>query len=97
MTQNGTITVLDPNGLVESSRLKVSMFPNPVVDRVAIESAEVVTRVEIMDANGRLIDFENFYPSTSTKYINTYDLESGMYFFSIHTENGIAVKQLIKN
>lgn len=67
----------------------VTVFPNPVRDRVYIQSKEPV-EVSLFSLDGR----SKFYGTQ--KVIETNDLESGIYFLKIRTANGIVTKKIIK-
>lgn len=68
----------------------ISVYPNPANDVVNIE-AEGLNNVVIFDVTGREV---RALGAETT--IDISDLEAGVYFFSIETENGTAMKKLVK-
>jgi hypothetical protein len=75
----------------------ISVFPNPVSDVVSISSnLNAMNSVSVIDINGRVIKNVE-YNGVSNLEINISDLNSGVYFLNIATENGSATKKIIKN
>ncbi|UOK41675.1 MULTISPECIES: T9SS type A sorting domain-containing protein [Flavobacterium] len=81
---------------VESS--KFTVYPNPVNDIVKISNGEnlQINKVAITDINGRTVKTLDFNGVTETQ-INVSDLNSGIYFMSIDTNEGTATQKIIKN
>jgi plastocyanin len=96
-TQFGVITVVIPNSLNELPAVEVGLYPNPVVDRLAVESSEVIDRVELRDVHGRLVFSERFNGAMNKIYLSTFELSSGLYSVSVFTNEGVGVKQLFKD
>ena len=71
----------------------VTVYPNPVHDILTIDSQVPLTKVEIYSVFGQKIT--EIYSGFKT--IPTDNLSSGMYVFKIYSENGTAIKKLIKN
>lgn len=70
---------------------KVTIYPNPADDYINIKlegSLELIT-IEIYNGIGQII------MTTKDLIISTRDLESGIYFFKIKTNNGISLKNII--
>tara|TARA_B100001059_G_scaffold206200_1_gene216827 strand:+ start:402 stop:3791 length:3390 start_codon:yes stop_codon:yes gene_type:complete len=70
---------------------KVTIYPNPADDYINIKlegSLELIT-IEIYNGLGQII------MTTKDLIISTRDLESGIYFFKIKTNNGISLKNII--
>jgi hypothetical protein len=91
---------------VTSSNLKVdeffsskfSTYPNPANNNVTISNTDniIITNVILTDINGRNVK-EVKVNNVSETEINISDLTSGIYFMNIDTDNGKAVKKIIKN
>jgi Secretion system C-terminal sorting domain/Fibronectin type III domain len=70
----------------------ISIFPNPATDILNINGVEGITSLVINDINGRTI--KTVSNATS---INISDLNAGVYFVNITTENGNVTKKFMKN
>ena len=89
---DGTLGIRD----VLSSNFATS--PNPAKDTITLTNSgsNVITSVSITDLNGRTIRTIDANTNANIQ-INVSDLNSGVYFMSIDTEAGKAVKKFIKN
>ncbi len=78
---------------------KFSTYPNPANDIVRLANAEniSVNKIEVTDLNGRTVKTMNFTEGPATIEINVADLSSGMYMMNISSDQGKAVKKIIKN
>ena len=70
-----------------------SIYPNPTTDVLHINQVRDITKLEIINVNGQLV----LTQSKSLENINVSQLQNGVYFLKVHTENGIATKKFIKN
>ena len=73
------------------------VYPNPVNDIVnislAVNAVEVeINKVTISDVNGRIVKEFN----SNLNQLNVSDLNSGVYFLNIETQNGKATKKIVK-
>ena len=85
----------EPGEGVEEFASSFNIYPNPVSDRLYIETltqTQTLT-VEIYDVYGRRQSMVNGQQST---VIDVSDLNSGVYFVKVVTENGETVKRFIK-
>ena len=95
LIDNFSVTqVLSNNTFVES---KIGVYPNPVNDAFVIENNEslTITSLTISDINGRTV--KNINVNSIGNEINISELNSGIYFLNIATDNGTATKKIIKN
>ncbi len=69
---------------------EISIFPNPTTGIVNIE-AEGLNKVVVYDVTGRMM-----MSVANESTIDISNLEAGVYFFSVETENGSAMKKLVK-
>lgn len=69
----------------------IEIYPNPVNDRLHIESEQTPEKVQIFDLNGKVIKSLG-----STKDISVADLQPGIYFIRIKTDKGESNKKFIK-
>jgi len=77
---------------------KFNLFPNPATAIVNITNNEhmMVKEVEIYDTAGKLIETQTFNDQTQIQ-LNISALNSGTYLLHLKTDEGIAVKKLVKN
>ena len=79
---------LDEASLAEQE-VALSIYPNPVNDKLYIETETEIKEVVVYDVYGRVQNLRNS--------IDVTDLNSGVYFVKVVTENGETVKRVIKN
>lgn len=75
----------------------LSVYPNPVNNAFTIESKNdlAINSLTISDINGRTVKTINV--NAIDNEINISELNSGIYFLNIDTNNGTATKKIIKN
>ncbi len=75
-----------------------SAYPNPVTDVVTVSNKDNTSfnTVSITDINGRIVKSINAN-NASELQVNISELNSGIYFMNIASENATAVKKIIKN
>ena len=83
----------EPGEGVEENVMIFVIYPNPVENNLTIDTDEVVTEINIYSITGVLVYSET---SVSDNVINVSDLNNGIYFINIKTENGDVVKRFIK-
>lgn len=76
----------------EKKQLKV--YPNPVKDKLNIQTDEVVTNVKIYDFSGTLL-FQST-PNTKSPIIDMINFKSGIYFVEITIGNTTEIVRVIK-
>lgn len=82
----------DENTALESiAQPDPEIYPNPFTHGFKITSVEEILKVTLMDATG--VARAEFH---RTNTISLSELDPGLYFVRIETENGIRVKQVIK-
>lgn len=76
---------------------KFSVFPNPATDIVMITNSENIgiEQVEVFDVSGKIIKSQNFN-SENEVLLNIGDFAVGMYLLHIKTNEGKAVKKMVK-
>src|SRR5690554_4076894 len=89
-----------PSHLVSVSEFvasKFNVFPNPVTDVVTITNSESIgiEQVEIFDISGKTIKSLSFNNENEVQ-LNLGDFASGMYLLHIKTNEGVAVKKVVK-
>lgn len=77
----------------ETSVINVNIYPNPASDYISIEG-EDIQDVTIYDISGRTlmtVEFRN-----NVQNINISDLNSGVYFLNIRTQEGSMIERIVK-
>ncbi|MBE6337399.1 MAG: T9SS type A sorting domain-containing protein [Lentimicrobiaceae bacterium] len=89
------------NIVEHNNELNCNIYPNPASDILTIATEASVEEIAIYDVYGRLCcrDASNASTSNSmdTFNVSVQDLETGVYFVNIKTENGNIVKRFVKN
>ncbi|MEX1189416.1 MAG: T9SS type A sorting domain-containing protein [Bacteroidia bacterium] len=79
---------------VRISRADVTLFPNPVVDRLTIRNRAEIASVLIVDVNGRTMNYRPISRTANVWVIDVRDLPSGSYLAKIENTNSeIVVKR----
>ena len=86
-TQNG-------DALAENTDDIISIYPNPVNDRLYIVTEVEVENVVVYDVFGRQQSTVN---GQQTLSIDVSGFDTGIYFVKIKTNNGVVMKQFVKN
>ena len=84
----------DDNESIEELSSAINVYPNPVSDKLYIETETVVKEVVIYDVYGRQQELSAI--SGQQSVIDVANLNSGVYFVKVVTENGEIVKRFIK-
>ena len=87
-----TITIVDD--AVEEMTASFNVYPNPVNDRLYIETEAEVKEVVVYDVYGRRQQTTD--NGQQTLSIDVTNLSNGVYFVKVVTENGEVVKRFIK-
>ena len=88
-----TDTLNNPTGVVESLMDQVDLYPNPVKDQFHVDSKTVIRQMEIVAANGAMIENKKI-----NDYVVDYNLEGyskGVYFIRLITDEGVIVRKLV--
>ena len=81
----------ESDGIVELTS-SINVYPNPVNDKLFIETEVEIEEVVVYDVFGRQQSTDNGQQS----FIDVANLNSGVYFVKVVTENGEVVKRFIK-
>lgn len=91
MTKNSYITVSNGVGISDIPKEFFSYYPNPVSDKLFIESQKEF-RVKIYSVSGDLLVDE-----INKEIIDVWNLKSGLYLLKIETDGKVITNKLIKN
>ena len=87
-------TVVVEDDAIEEVNALFNVYPNPVNDKLVIETEEIVKEVVVYDVYGRCQQLSAI--SGQPSVIDVTNLNSGVYFGKVVTENGEAVQRFIK-
>lgn len=80
------------SGFEDSEELTFSMYPNPALNKLTVESKDAVKHLSIFDLTGKSVyesDFEQSKVDVNIEFLN-----SGIYLVRLQTETGAVVKKL---
>ncbi|MBO7287112.1 MAG: T9SS type A sorting domain-containing protein [Bacteroidales bacterium] len=86
----------NPDSNIEVAENDFVIYPNPVNDRLYIETQTLTQTIEIYDVYGRIQNLSNSATQQLSNSINVDNLNSGVYFVKVVTENGEVVKRFVK-
>ena len=93
-TDTSSCVVINNVSIKEIINSVVSLFPNPTRDFVTLTMTASNATVTVVDAQGKLLQSVNVV-NGGTIDLSTY--ETGIYIFSIKTENGTSIQRISKN
>ncbi|MES2557049.1 MAG: T9SS type A sorting domain-containing protein [Bacteroidota bacterium] len=93
-TDTSDCVLIDYIGLNENQLINAGISPNPATDEVKITFTGTSAIMIIRDAQGKLIQRENIENGAIISLVN---VQTGIYFFELMTEQGKAVKRVVKN
>ena len=74
----------------------VTIYPNPANDKVYIETEAEIEEIVVYDVYGRIQNLRNSETQKLRNSVDVADLNSGIYFVKVKTENGNVVKRIVK-
>ena len=81
---------------IEELALSINIYPNPVDNELFLATELRVEEIAIYDVYGRTTTVYGLQTTDFVHSIDVADLEAGVYFVNIKTENGNIVKRFIK-
>ena len=88
-------TTLKGDGIAELAS-SLNIYPNPVNDKLYIETEVEIEEVSIFDVYGRNQNLRNSESQNLRISVDVTNLNSGVYFVKVITENGEVVKRFVK-
>ena len=92
------VTTVDEDGNIELAENNFNIYPNPVNDRLYIETQTLTQTlaIEVYDVYGRIQNLSNSETQKLGNSIDVSNLNSGVYFVKVVTEKGEVVKRFVK-
>lgn len=81
----------EPEGLETADGSDINVYPNPTTGVITVAAANI-TRIEVIDAMGRVAMTQNGSANT----MNISALAEGVYTLRVATENGVSMKRIVK-
>lgn len=79
-------------GISENNETGTAIYPNPATDVLNVISENAISKVEIFNIQGQLVKATN----GNVTSISVSDMNSGVYFVKVTTDNGTATHKFIK-
>jgi len=79
-------------GLDDQNQLDISIYPNPVIDKLFIQGLSNPTKISVYNLLGKLV-----LSKTTSSEINVDNLQSGIYIIKIVDEQKEIIRKFIKN
>jgi hypothetical protein len=89
-------TVVVEDDAIEEVNVSFNVYPNPVNDKLYIETEATIESVTIYTVTGAMVGQQTTVNGQQTLSIDVTNLNSGVYFMKVVTENGEAVQRFIK-
>ena len=87
----------DTTGINDNLMADFNVYPNPVKDRLYIETSTQIQSIEVYDIYGRVQNLRNSETQKLRNSIDVSNLNSGIYFVKVKTEEGNIVKRIVKD
>jgi len=90
-----TTAALGVNDVLAS---KFALYPNPADSQVTVSFKDniAVNEIKITDLNGRVVKTSNYTGALNSVQLNISDLSAGVYMMNINSDQGTAVKKIVK-
>ena len=82
------------DGVGEQTAVAISLYPNPVSDKLTIEATEAMEQVEVFTITGTKVFSEK--KCNKTTEINTTNLPAGIYVVRMTTQNATEIRRFVK-
>ena len=90
-----TIVIEANNESINENTISLNLYPNPAGDVLFLATEMNVKEVSIYDIYGRTVR-QQVNKTTGQQVIDVADLENGIYFINIKTDNGNIVERFVK-
>lgn len=88
---------LNPEGIynLKETKASINLYPNPASSELAVSSGQLASRIEVVDALGRIL-FTVAKP-LPTSHIQLQTFSSGLYFIKVYfADGGMDVRRFVK-
>ena len=84
----------DLDGVDELDGMSFTIYPNPAIDKVMVESSEFVRKCEVYSVNGALI--YTMYECSENFEINVSDYAAGSYIIRLTSDKSVKTRSFVK-
>jgi len=92
-TGNGLSKISGVNSIAETTKISVSISPNPASDFISVALDEIPQQISILNACGQVV--KTVKPESATTIIDTKQLPAGLYLLQVKTNNDIRTGKFI--
>jgi len=92
---SGENTITHVVNVNDDKQLNVEIYPNPVKSELRISSDKTIKALEVYDASGKLLYFDELKKKKAT--LKTADWDLGIYFVKIYSESDTKSYRILKN
>lgn len=78
---------------LDENTIELSVFPNPVNDKLTVSSTENINSIQIISMNGLVVLQKSI--NQSTAILNVENLKSGTYFVKVITDDNYLFERII--
>ncbi|MBR6067811.1 MAG: T9SS type A sorting domain-containing protein [Bacteroidales bacterium] len=82
----------DPEVIAENRNEVFSLYPNPVADKLFVDSGNRISYVEIYDVSGRLVLTNGYIVG----FVDVSALNDGQYIIKVYSEDGVSQMKFVK-
>lgn len=91
---DSTIVMFVPNGIRNTTAVKLQVIPNPATGKVNIRAAEAITGLELYSINGLQV-FSSGEINTKQMLLDISNYENGVYLIKVTTRHGAELRKLL--
>ena len=84
----------EPSNIFTIKNIPLSLYPNPVIDELKINTDSKINSVQVIDITGKMV-YSSFVVNNNS--INVSALPSGVYLVKIDTDKGTKTERVVKN
>lgn len=84
------------NSINEVKETEFNLYPNPVTDKLTIQSTEYIHSVKVNNVLGEIIFTQNYSSAKNEVEISVADLPAGFYLLRVQTKSGWSTGRFVK-
>ena len=89
-----TANLVNTEGIGEQTIVGISLYPNPVSDKLTVEATETIDHLEVFSVTGMLVYSQR--NCTDKVEVSMADLPAGTYVIRLTTQNATEVRRFVK-
>ena len=80
---------------LKQNTFDLEISPNPTSESILISSDAMMSRIELIDISGKLLESVSFVENKSQHIHSIQHLLSGVYFMKAYSKNGVSIKKIV--